>query len=252
MEDNNYRSTHEVEELATLNNACAMNKCMEVYNANQLLAQQKLNEGNELLNCIDAKGMNDDDNKTALAYVRSCVALKDELNAHRSDITRMLTGVQRRFTSLENSINPANEGSPAATIVSMLTDYERQRLQDIRNTERALTESAEMAQNAVLNNNELSEEEKKQEIHRIKSELIEKQMKLKAHQINTRWTPEVISKEGYLELMNYWWVNMGQNMNEKELQKALYPMISFANKQAMKNVFINSEFINYNEIPCIK
>jgi hypothetical protein len=252
MEDHKTVSTGEVEELAVLKNTTTLRHCSEVFEKNQLQSQLKLNEGNALVKTIGEMGMDSDRCSASKIYIKECAALRDEMYGHRSDITRLLTAVQRRFTSLENAINPTMEESPAFILTKSVGDFEFQRIMKAREREKQLLYENEKAQNDILNNNELTEEQKNDALSRLKNKLISNQLELKKITLKTKWEPQVIDKCGYLEIMNYWWNECGQHMTEKDLDKALYTMLMFARKQAAKGLFIKSEFVDYKEIPCIK
>ena len=98
----------------------------------------------------------------------------------------------------------------------------------------------------------MNEEEKNAAMKELSDEMINKQLMLQKLSISTKRVPEVLHKEGYLEMINYWWNQIGLSLSNEELQRALSTMITYAAKEAKNGRYINSQNIRYREVAYTK
>ena len=55
--------------------------------------------------------------------------------------------------------------------------------------------------------------------------------------------------DGYIDLLRFWWQELGRNLSDDDLERIFRPMLSYARKQARKGVVVESVYVEYREVP---
>ena len=55
--------------------------------------------------------------------------------------------------------------------------------------------------------------------------------------------------DGYIDLLRFWWQELGRNLSDDDLERIFRPMLSYAKKQARKGVKVESVYVEYREAP---
>jgi len=241
-----------IEEIALLEKGSTLQRCSEALVLNKKSSQTLVNEGNELVSEITLKGMNEASWQRSKDYLKRCKLTRESMNCRRKEYTRLLDGAKSNFIALENQINPLTSGSTAAIINQYKEGFEMDLLKMIRAQEQLLMKRSEKVKKSILKNKKMNEEEKNAAMKELSDEMINKQLMLQKLSISTKRVPEVLHKEGYLEMINYWWNQIGLSLSNEELQRALSTMITYAAKEAKNGRYINSQNIRYREVAYTK
>lgn len=252
MEEKKTVAIEPAEDIALLKKESTMQRCAEVLVLNKQSSQMLQNEGNELINVITVKGMSEDYLMKMKDFLKRCKLAREEMNCRRKEFTRLMDGAKSNFIMLENAINPQISSSVASIINGYKEGFEMNLLKMIREQEQLLMKRSEMVKRRILRSRKMNEEEKNVAMKEMENDLINKQLMMNKLSISTKFKPEVINKEGYLEIINYWWNQTGMALSHEELQKALSTMLTYVAKEAKNGRFINSENIRYNEVPFTK
>ena len=69
------------------------------------------------------------------------------------------------------------------------------------------------------------------------------------NEIATELVPVVTEPDGYIDLLRFWWQELGRNLPDSDLERIFRPMLSYARKQARKGVVVESVYVEYREEP---
>lgn len=248
MEESKMCSVETAEEIVLLEKGSTLQRCSEALVLNKKASQTLVNEGNEIVNEITLKGMDEAIWHRSKEYLKRCKLTREEMNCRRKEYTRLMDGAKSNFITLENLINPLTVGSAAAMINQYKEQFEKDLLKKIRAQEELLMKRSEKAKKSILRSKKMNEEEKEEAMKVLSDETINKQLMLQKLSISTKFVPEVLHKEGYLEIINYWWKQVGMSLSNEELQRALSTMITFTVREAKNGRYINSRNIRYKEV----
>ena len=130
-------------------------------------------------------------------------------------------------------------------------------LQSMENLQSALNLS--VATNAELkkrgedllkNVNGAAKSEKKEEARlNARKKLLEEERKLSNIQIQKLPVPN--DPLGFIELFKFWWEQKGQYLPQDDMERFFKLPLTFARQQAQKGVFIDSQYIEYQEEPLL-
>lgn len=101
----------------------------------------------------------------------------------------------------------------------------------------------------IATREDLDDAQKQAALQRAESRLLDGRVALKMSEIATEKAPVVTEPEGYIVLLRFWWQEVGSNLPDSDLERIFRPMISYAKKQARKGVIIESEYIDYQDVP---
>ncbi len=102
----------------------------DTYSANLQSSRRCTDAGQALLDEIAARGMSDElDQRIALHIEKTRKTLK-VMNERRAPITKLFDQVRAEFTTLENSINPAQDGTTAARLQQLRNAFAAQKREE--------------------------------------------------------------------------------------------------------------------------
>ena len=208
--------------------------------------------GVRLAEQIDREGMNDETERMAADYIASCGAEVKRLMAVRKPFTALLTDIQKRFVQLEKAIDPAVAGSPAYALSERLKAFRKRRMAEAEEKERRLLKNREATARRVMNRTELSETEREEALRRADERLLKGQAAIALERVETVTVPVVKAPEGYIDLWRFWWQEVGQHLDDADLQRIFHPALAYAKKQARRGVRIESEHVKYVEEPKLR
>lgn len=173
------------------------------------------------------------------------------MNSLRKPFTMKLTELQKQFVALEKGIDPAEKGSPAYEASRMLLSYLKRQMDAADARALQLQKNRERTGKRIAGRDDLSEEEKEQALLKADSRLLTKQATLRLDAVETDLIPVVTEPEGYIDLLRFWWQELGRNLPDGDLERIFRPMLSYAKKQARKGVKVDSVYVSYLPEPKI-
>lgn len=103
----------------------------------------------------------------------------------------------------------------------------------------------------VAGRDDLDEAQKAVALSRAGSRLQAGCATLRMNAIATELEPVVTEPEGYIDLLRFWWQELGRNLSDDDLERIFRPMLSYAKKQARKGVKVDSVYVSYLPEPKI-
>lgn len=217
-------------------------------NAN--LSLNCLMSGRRLIERIAKEGgMNETFAAEADTYVTDCRSVVQQLNSQRKPITQKLIEIQKMFTSIENEIDPSKKGTPANELVTMRGCYLMKLKREADEKAQRLEANFLRTEKRVAGREDLDETQKSAALQRAEARLLTGSVALKMNDFATELIPVVTEPEGYVDLMRFWWQEIGRHLPDGDLERIFRPMMSYAKKQARKGVTIDSVYIDYREVP---
>lgn len=208
-------------------------------------------KGRQLLERIGREGMNDLFADNIKTYISECTCEVRRMNSLRKPFTTKLTELQKQFVALEKGIDPAEKGSPAYEASRMLLSYLKRQMDAADARALQLQKNRERTGKRIAGRDDLSEEEKEQALLKADSRLLTKQATLRLDAVETDLIPVVTEPEGYIDLLRFWWQELGHNLPDGDLERIFRPMLSYAKKQARKGVKVDSVYVSYLPEPKI-
>lgn len=83
----------------------------QAYNENTVSHDQCLKFGQNLLDRVNASGMNDEIDQEIATYIERTRKTVKKMNAKRSAVTQIFDSIRSAYTALENNIDPARKGT---------------------------------------------------------------------------------------------------------------------------------------------
>ncbi|WP_139317740.1 hypothetical protein [Parabacteroides timonensis] len=217
-------------------------------NANRSLACKT--DGLQLISRIDHEGgMNETLATETESYLSQCRSTLSGMNTARKPFTQQLTDVQKLFVSLENEIDPTKKDSPANELAGRLNAWKLAQIREAEKEEQRLVANFQRTEKRVAGRDDLDEAQKAVALSRAGSRLQAGCAILKMNAIATELEPIVTEPEGYIDLLRLWWQEIGRNLPDSDLQRIFRPMLSYARKQARKNILIDSVYVEYRPVP---
>lgn len=217
-------------------------------NANRSLACKT--GGLQLIGRIDQEGgMNETLATETEGYLSQCRSTLSGMNNARKPFTGQLTDVQKLFVSLENEIDPTKKDSPAYELADRLTAWKLAQIREAEKAEQRLAANFQRTEKRLAGRDDLDETQRAAALSRAGSRLQAGRVALKMNEIATELSPVVTEPEGYIDLLRFWWQEIGRNLPDSDLERIFRPMMSYARKQARKNIIVNSVYVEYRPVP---
>lgn len=206
--------------------------------------------GQELIGRIGKEGgMNETFAAEAETYVSQCRTAVACMNGNRKPFTAKLTEIQKQFVSFENSIDPSKKDTPAYELLTMRNAWLMKLKKEAEAEEQRLRSNYQRTERRIAGREDLDEEQKQIALLRAGSRLTDGRIVLKMNEITTEQVPVVTDPEGYIDLLRFWWQEIGRNLPDSDLERIFRPMMSYAKKQARKGVIVDSVYVDYREVP---
>lgn len=217
-------------------------------NANQSLNCYTI--GHELIDRINKEGgMTETLAAEAENYVTQCRAAIAVMNSDRKPFTQRLTEIQKQFVSYENSIDPSKNDTPAYELLEMRKAWLMKLKREAELEEQRLQANYQRTEKRIAAREDLDDAQKQAALKRAESRLMSGRVALKMSEIATEKAPIVTKPEGYIDLLRYWWHEIGCNLPDSDLERIFRPMLSYAKKQARKGIIVESEYVVYQDVP---
>ena len=208
-----------------------MENCVSTLQMNAESSVLYAGKGRGLLEQIGREGMNEFFAGEIRAYIAECTCEVGRMNCIRKPFTTELVKWQKQFVAFEKSIDPAEKGSPAYEASRILFAYMKKQMNEAENRALQLQKNRNRTEKRIAGRDDLSDEQKSQALQ--KADLI----------------PVVTDPEGYIDLLRFWWQELGRNLSDDDLERIFRPMLSYAKKQARKGVRVKSVYVEYREEP---
>lgn len=206
--------------------------------------------GNELIDRINKEGgMTEALADEANSYVAECRAAVMFMNRDRRPFTQRLTEIQKQFVSYENSIDPSKKDTPANELTEMRNAFLMKQIREAELAEKRMQVNYQRSEKRIATREDLDDAQKQAALQRAESRLLDGRVALKMSEIATEKVPVVTEPEGYIDLLRFWWQEVGSNLPDSDLERIFRPMLSYAKKQARKGIIIESEYIDYQVVP---
>ncbi|WP_455639428.1 hypothetical protein [Parabacteroides sp.] len=217
-------------------------------NANQSL--DCATEGRQLLQRLHKEGgMTESLATETRDYVARCNAVMLCMNGARKPFTQRLTEFQKQFVAQENAIDPTKKGSPAYELTALLNAWLMAKKRDSEAKEDRLHANFQRTEKRIAGRDDLSREQKEAALNRAEGRLRTGRVALRMNEIATDLIPVATDPEGYIDLLRFWWQEIGRNLPDSDLERIFRPMCSYARKQARKGVIVDSVYVEYREVP---
>ena len=171
------------------------------------------------------------------------------MNCDRKPFAQQLTEVQKQFVSQENNIDPTKNGTPANVLTAMLNSWLMKQKRDAEEAELRLQANFQRTEKRIAGRDDLDEAQKAVILERAEGRLQSGRVSLKMNEIATELVPVVTEPDGYIDLLRFWWQELGRNLPDSDLERIFRPMLSYARKQARKGVVVESVYVEYREEP---
>lgn len=208
-------------------------------------------KGRQLLERIGREGMNEVLADEIRTYISECTCEIRRMNSNRKPFTAKLTELQKQFVNLEKGIDPAEKGSPAYEAAALLRAYLKRQMDAAAARVLQLQKNRERTGKRISGRDDLSEDEKEQALQKADSRLLTGQAALRLDTVAADLIPVVTEPEGYIDLLRFWWQELGRNLSDDDLERIFRPMLSYAKKQARKGVKVDSVYVSYLPEPKI-
>lgn len=207
-------------------------------------------DGLQLIDRINREGgMNEALAAETEDYLSQCRSKLSGMNNARKPFTQRLTEVQKRFVSLENEIDPAKKDSPAYELAGRLHAWRLAKIREVEKEEQRLIANFQRTKKRLAGRKDLDEAQKAAALERAGNRLQMGRLALKMNEIPSELSPVVTQPEGYIDLLRFWWQEIGRNLPDSDLERIFRPMLSYARKQARKGVIVDSAYVEYCEGP---
>lgn len=217
-------------------------------NAKQSLACKS--EGHRLIDRINHEGgVNETLALEIESYLSHCRSILSTMGNTRKPFTKQLTEVQKLFVSLENEIDPTKKDSPANELADRLSAWKLARIRKAEKEEQRLMANFQRTEKRLAGREDLNDAQKATALSRAENRLQSGCAILKMNAIATELMPVATEPEGYIDLLRLWWQEIGRNLPDSDLQRIFRPMLSYARKQARKNILIDSVYVEYRPVP---
>lgn len=207
-------------------------------------------KGKQLIDRLHKEGgMNEALAAETDSYVTQSRALVLCMNCARTPFTQLLTKMQKQFVSQENAVDPTKKGSPANELLALRNAWllNQKRLAEAK--EERLQANFQRTEKRIAGRDDLSQEQKEAAMMRAEGRLQTGRVALKMNEIATDLIPVATEPEGYIDLLRFWWQEIGRNLPDSDLERIFRPMCSYARKQARKGVIVDSVYVEYREVP---
>lgn len=215
---------------------------------------------NRSLNCLMAGrrliehigqegGMNDVLVTKIEDYVTRSKADMQCMNSLRKPFTQQLTDWQKRFVSFENEIDPSRKGTPANELAVMRNNWLMKQKQDAEAAAQRLQANFQRTEKRIAGRDDLDDTQKAAAIGRAEGRLQSGRIAIRMNEIATELCPVATEPDGYIDLLRFWWQEIGRNLPDSDLERIFRPMLSYARKQARKGVVVDSVYVEYREVP---
>lgn len=208
-------------------------------------------KGHQLLERIGREGMNEAFANEIKSYISECTCEVKQMNSIRKPFTAKLTELQKQFVTLEKGIDPTEKGSPAYEAANMLRAYLKKQMNEANARAFQLQKNRDRTGKRIAGRDDLTEEEKALALQKADSRLLAGQASLRLDEVAADLVPVVTEPEGYIDLLRFWWQELGRNLSDDDLERIFRPMLSYAKKQARKGVKVNSVYVAYLPEPKI-
>lgn len=204
--------------------------------------------GEEILNSVNLSTKSDVKEVAVelSEFVQEC---KDEvvrMRSLRKPYTDRLLALQKKFTSLESEIDPLKPGSIAHVCQSRLRELLRQEWERNKQVKEQLQTNYER-QLKRIDKRKVSDEKKEEARLNARKKLLEEERKLSDIQVQKLPVPN--DPLGFIELFKFWWDQKGQYLPQEDMERFFKLPLTFARQQAQKGVFIDSQYVEYQETP---
>ena len=204
--------------------------------------------GEEILNSVNLSTRSDVKEVAVelSEFVQEC---KDEvvrMRSLRKPYTDRLLALQKKFTSLESEIDPLKPGSIAHACQSRLRELLRQEWERNKQVKEQLRTNYER-QLKRIDKRKVSDEKKEEARLNARKKLLEEERKLSDIQVQKLPVPN--DPLGFIELFKFWWEQEGQYLPQEDMERFFKLPLTFARQQAQKGVFIDSQYVEYQETP---
>ena len=170
------------------------------------------------------------------------------MRSSRKPITDRLMALQKKFTLLENEIDPLKPGSIGDICQNCLRELLRQEWEENKQVKEQLRTNYER-QLKRIDKRKVSDEKKEEARLNARKKLLEEERKLSNIQIQKLPVPN--DPLGFIELFKFWWEQKGQYLPQDDMERFFKLPLTFARQQAQKGVFIDSQYIEYQEEPLL-
>ena len=226
-----------------------MENCVSTLQMNAESSVLYAGKGRGLLEQIGREGMNEFFAGEIRAYIAECTCEVGRMNCIRKPFTTELVKWQKQFVAFEKSIDPAEKGSPAYEASRILFAYMKKQMNEAENRALQLQKNRHRTEKRIAGRDDLSDEQKSQALQKADSRLLAGQAALQLTAVATDLIPVVTDPEGYIDLLRFWWQELGRNLSDDDLERIFRPMLSYAKKQARKGVRVKSVYVEYREEP---
>ena len=181
-------------------------------------------------------------------FVQDCKGEVARMRSSRKPITDRLMALQKKFTLLENEIDPLKPGSIGDVCQNCLRELLRQEWEENKQVKEQLRTNYER-QLKRIDKRKVSDEKKEEARLNARKKLLEEERKLSNIQIQKLPVPN--DPLGFFELFKFWWEQKGQYLPQDDMERFFKLPFTFARQQAQKGVFIDSQYIEYQEEPLL-
>ena len=181
-------------------------------------------------------------------FVQDCKDEVARMRSSRKPITNRLTALLKNFTLLENEIDPLKPGSIGDVCQNCLRELLRQEWEENKQVKEQLRTNYER-QLKRIDKRKVSDEKKEEARLNARKKLLEEERKLSNIQIQKLPVPN--DPLGFIELFKFWWEQKGQYLPQDDMERFFKLPLTFARQQAQKGVFIDSQYIEYQEEPLL-
>ena len=204
--------------------------------------------GEEILNSVNLSTRSDVKEVAVelSEFVQEC---KDEvvrMRSLRKPYTDRLLALQKKFTSLESEIDPLKPGSIAHACQSRLRELLRQEWERNKQVKEQLQTNYER-QLKRIDKRKVSDEKKEEARLNARKKLLEEEHKLSDIQVQKLPVPN--DPLGFIELFKVRGDQKGQYLPQEDMERFCKLPLTFARQQAQKGVFIDSQYVEYQETP---
>ncbi len=207
--------------------------------------------GKRMIESIGREGMNEVLADQVRAYISYCNGEMQRLHNLRKPFTTRLTEIQKQFVKLEKDIDPNVSGSPAFEASSLLRGYLHKQIDDAMAAEQRLVKNRQATENRLRKRDDIDETRLETLLQRADNRLLKGQSEIRLAEVPVDLIPVVTEPEGYIDLLRYWWQEIGRNLPDSDLERIFRPAISFAKKQAKKGNKVESIYVEYRPEPKI-
>lgn len=224
-------------------------KCQAVLTTNTERSVSMQTAGNDLIRLAETAGIDEAVAEALRHYIADCNSEVKQLHENRRAFTDFLASLQKRFTSLENAIDPKKAESPAYRCGEILRNHLAKKAEEARREAERLQRNFEMSERRVA---KMTDAEKRAEAaSRATARRTAGLARLQSEAVEMELIPEAVEIDGYIEILKFWWENKGKALGDDELRRVFHPMLMYAKQQARKGVRIDAPGVVYREIPVV-